>query len=104
MYFWKIVRLMESTEITTLEKPASTGIDTGGNARVILYNDDWHTFQQVISQLILAIRCSAKKAEGLANKVHHEGKAEVYAGTVEECLQVSAVLEEIQLRTEVQFN
>ncbi len=70
--------------------------------RVILFNDDWHTFDEVITQLIKAINCSFKKARALAFEVHVKGKAVVYSGTPEKCLKVSSVLEEISLHTQIE--
>lgn len=70
--------------------------------RVILYNDDVHTFDEVIMQLIKATGCSTADAERLAWKVHTEGKAKVFDGTFEECFRVQAILREIQLVTEIE--
>lgn len=70
--------------------------------RVILYNDDIHTFEEVISQLIKATGCSTSRAEKLAWQVHTEGKACVFEGSFEECFRVQAVLREIQLVTEIE--
>lgn len=70
---------------------------------VILFNDAWHTFDEVIEQLLKALHCSLAKAEQLTLEVHAEGKAVVFEGKVEECLRVSDVLEEIKLRTQVVF-
>ena len=92
-----------TTETIVEEKTADTGIDTTGEAKVILFNDDWHTFDDVIYQLILAINCSYKIAEKMALTVHNEGKCKVYEGSMEECLHVSAVLEEIDLKTQIDF-
>jgi hypothetical protein len=39
----------------------------------------------------------------MADAVHTQGQVEVYKGEIEECLHVSAILEEIQLKTEVEF-
>lgn len=69
---------------------------------VILFNDEVHTFEEVIGQLIKATGCSRGKAEDLAWTVHSEGKATVYEGTFEECFEVQSVLKEIQLVTEIQ--
>jgi len=71
-------------------------------AKVILFNDDIHSFDEVISQLIKAIRCTKGKAEGLAREVHSNGKAVVYAGEMMRCMEVSIVLEEIQLMTQIE--
>ena len=68
---------------------------------VILYNDDVHTFDEVIIQLIKATGCSLTRAEELTWEVHLSGKATVYEGTIDECLRVSSILQEIQLITEI---
>lgn len=69
--------------------------------RVILYNDEEHTFDEVINQLMKATGCSQSKAEKLTFQVHNEGKANVYEGSFEECFQVNSILKEIQLITEI---
>lgn len=69
--------------------------------RVILFNDEVHTFDEVIGQLIKATGCSQSKAEKLTMKVHNEGKATVYEGSFEECFEVNGVLKEIELITEI---
>lgn len=69
--------------------------------RVILYNDEIHTFEEVITQLIKATGCSQSEAEKLTLKVHNEGKARVFEGSFEECFRVNSILKEIQLITEI---
>jgi len=69
--------------------------------RLILYDDDVHTFDEVIDQLIKALGCSTAKAEELTLKVHNDGKAVVFEGSFEECLKINSVLQEIQLITEI---
>lgn len=69
--------------------------------QLILYDDDVHTFDEVINQLIKALGCSKPKAEELTYKVHFEGKALVFEGSFEECLKINSVLQEIQLITEI---
>ncbi len=69
--------------------------------KVILYNDDYHTFEEVIVQLIKAIKCSFEKARDYAFEVHVKGKAVVYTGDITKCLQVSSVLQEIDLHTQI---
>ena len=69
--------------------------------RVILYDDDIHTFDEVINQLIKATGCDISKAEEITLKVHNEGKATAFEGDFEECLRVDSVLKEIQLVTEI---
>jgi ATP-dependent Clp protease adaptor protein ClpS len=71
-------------------------------AKVILFNDDDHTFDEVIEQLIKAIHCDATRAEAIAWEVHSAGKAAVYEGPMPECLRVSHILEEIALHTQIE--
>jgi ATP-dependent Clp protease adapter protein ClpS len=68
---------------------------------VLLFNDDIHTFDEVINQLIKAIRCTFEKAKDIAFEVHTKGKALVYSGTLTECLKISSILEEIALHTQI---
>ncbi len=69
--------------------------------KVLLFNDNIHTFDEVISQVSKAIACSEQHAEKIAMEVHTRGKAIVYDGDISECLRVSSVLEEIALHTQV---
>lgn len=69
--------------------------------RVILYDDDVHTFKEVIGQLLKALKCNRSRAEELTYKVHNKGKAEVFEGPFEDCFEVNGVLKEIQLVTEI---
>lgn len=70
--------------------------------RVILYNDDIHTFDEVITQLIKATGCTTAEAEAYAWEVHSRGKAAVFEGSFEDCFRVQGVLREIQLVTEIE--
>ena len=66
-----------------------------------LYDDDIHTFDEVIEQIIKATGCAYSHAEKLTWQVHNEGKALVVEGEFEECLGADSVLKEIQLVTEI---
>jgi ATP-dependent Clp protease adaptor protein ClpS len=52
--------------------------------------------------LIKATRCAREKAEALAWEVHTTGKAMVYTGELTRCMEVSGVLEEIELMTQIE--
>ncbi len=82
------------------EEDILTGI--GLAARVILYNDEDHTFDEVIGQIIAATGCSYDHAADLTHEVHFTGKAMVFEGDLPQCLRVSGVLEEIALHTQVE--
>jgi len=90
----------------TLENPKvdiniDEDISIGLECKVILYNDDWHSFEEVINQLIKAISCPFEVARDLTFEVHVKGKALVFGGGMKDCLRVSSVLEEIALNTEI---
>lgn len=88
----------EDQELQTLDT-----ITGSMNGKVVLFNDEHHTFEEVINQILRAVHCSIDKAEQLTWEVHNSGKATVYEGPLPECLHVSAVLEEISLKTEVRY-
>ncbi|KAB2908632.1 MAG: ATP-dependent Clp protease adaptor ClpS [Ignavibacteriales bacterium] len=92
----------ENAALELLEE-IETGSSTKYEARVILYNDDFHSFEEVITQLIKAINCSTQRAVYLTMKAHNEGKAEVFTGKYSKCIRVSSILEEIALRTEIVY-
>ena len=69
--------------------------------RVVLFNDNVHTFDEVIYQIMVAISCPMNRAAALAWQVHTTGKAVVFAGEFEDCFRVQAVLCEIELITEL---
>jgi ATP-dependent Clp protease adapter protein ClpS len=79
-------------EETALQEPA----------RVILFNDELHTFEEVITQLIKALRCSQDKAEALTWEVHTSGRAVVYTGELARAMEVSSILQEIELMTQIE--
>lgn len=80
-----------------------TLVDVGLAARVILYNDEEHTFDEVITQIIIATGCTYDHAEAITFEVDARGQAVVFDGEMDICLKVSAVLEEIDLHTQVVF-
>ena len=90
----------------TLENPkveitVDEEVSIGLACKVILYNDDWHSFEEVINQIIKAISCPFEVARDLTFEVHVRGKAIVFSGDMKDCLRVSSVLEEIALNTEI---
>jgi ATP-dependent Clp protease adaptor protein ClpS len=92
---------MEPKENPKIEILTDEATEIGVLSRVVLFNDDWHTFDEVINQLIAATKCSYDKARGFAFEVHVKGKAIVFDGPLSECLRVSSVLEEIALNTQI---
>jgi ATP-dependent Clp protease adaptor protein ClpS len=67
---------------------------------VILYNDDYHSFGEVILQLQKATGCSLENAWAIADEAHSTGRAVAYTGTQEECERVAGILRQIRLQVE----
>ncbi|MCG3120650.1 MAG: ATP-dependent Clp protease adapter protein ClpS [bacterium] len=78
------------------------GTRIGAPWKVVLYNDDIHTFDEVILQLQKAISCSVQRAESIAFEAHTKGKAVAFSGEFNECFRVMGVLREIQLVVEIE--
>lgn len=87
----------ESTELLT--KPET---ELGNPWQVVLFNDEVHSFDEVILQLQKAAGYSLEKAAELAWRVHNNGKAVVYIGSKEDCEKVAGVLGQIKLSTQVE--
>lgn len=68
---------------------------------VILYNDDWHPFDEVVSQVQKATGYSLEKAEMITYEAHTAGRAVAYTGAKDECHRVATVLREIRLLVEI---
>ena len=93
-------------DIKKLDKPGfDLEIDNetkiGLESKVILYNDDWHSFEEVITQLMKATACTFEQARDYAFEVHVKGQSVVFNGSMTNCLKVSSVLEEIALLTQI---
>jgi ATP-dependent Clp protease adaptor protein ClpS len=92
-----------ASAVETLDMPElDDDVATMLTSRVILFNDEVHTFEDVIEQILKATNCTLSHAEKLTMEVHHKGKAMVYEGEFAECLRVSSILEEIELRTRIE--
>jgi hypothetical protein len=78
------------------------GTRIGDPWKVVLYNDNIHTFDEVILQLQKATGCSPQRAEQIAFEAHTKGKAVAFSGDFNECFRVMGVLREIQLIVEIE--
>lgn len=87
------------TPVKPTKKPTDgTGRGTGYGFKVVLWNCNCHTFDDVAMALMLAIRCSMEKGYTLAQNVHSNGKTIVYEGHRERCEAVAEVLQGARLR------
>jgi len=86
----------------TIEEAGALTDDELG-ARVIVYNCDCHTYQQVIDLLCRAVpQMTPSRAFELAYRIDHTGSAEVYEGPLKICERVASVLAGGGLRVAVQ--
>lgn len=78
-------------------------LDFGGDSGpwvVILYNDDWHTIDQVAVQVALATGYDMLRSLEITMEAHTRGRAIAYTGSLEECERVAAILRRIRLQVE----
>ena len=97
-----VMMAQETSTNIGLELEEEIDVSSQEPAKVILFNDEIHTFEEVIGQIIKATGCDQAKAEALTWEVHTRGKAMVFNGEITKCVQVSHVLEEIELMTQIE--
>lgn len=82
---------------------ADTSAGDGLKSRVIVYNCDCHTYQQVIDLLVRAVpNMQPSRAFELAYRIDHTGSAAVYEGLLNTCERIAAILAGGGLRVTVQ--
>jgi len=91
------------TQVEELLAPTDIDIGTEGFS-LILFNDSFHDFDQVIEQVIKATGYGFDRAKAITMEAHNKGKALVVSGDLNKCLKAQAVLEEIHLRTSIEVN
>lgn len=85
------------TPVTPVDSKSGTGA-----WKTLLFNDDWHTFDEVAKQSVKALRCTLERGYIIASVVHTTGSAVVWEGDREKCEQVARVYEGIRLKTKVE--
>tara|TARA_R110002126_G_scaffold227147_3_gene371808 strand:- start:7330 stop:7650 length:321 start_codon:yes stop_codon:yes gene_type:complete len=93
------VLVADVDELIKTEEQVEESIDTPW--RLFLFDDDIHTFDEVIEQIMKAKGCNRSVAQDLTFQVHNNGKALIHEGEFVECLKMEGVLKEIQLVTEI---
>ena len=68
---------------------------------VILYNDDFHSMDEVVRQVQKATGCSLETAAAITVEAHNSGRAICYSGSLEECTKAANILKEISLHVEI---
>ncbi len=70
--------------------------------QVVLFNDSFHTFDEVILQVQKATGYSLERATQITLSAHKNGKAVAYIGSKDNCEKVAGVLKQIQLMVDVE--
>lgn len=94
---------MTDKESTSVIDQTTAGEETARGLPwcVILYNDEIHTFDEVIYQVQKATRVSLKTAFEITLEAHTMGKAVCFRGALPDCEKVVGILREIQLQVEI---
>jgi ATP-dependent Clp protease adapter protein ClpS len=69
--------------------------------KLILFNDDYHVFEDVVLQVMKATGYGLDRSMAITLEAHKKGKALVFEGTFERCFAIDQVLKEIDLTTEI---
>ncbi len=91
--------VLDLPEVETISEEA-TQIDLPWN--VILYNDDFHSFEEVILQVQKATGVSLDRAAEITLEAHLKGRAVCFTGPLERCEHVAAILRQIELTVEIE--
>jgi len=92
-----------STQVEELLSPVD--IDTSSEGfTLIMFNDSYHDFDEVINQVIKATGYGYDRAEAITMEAHNKGRAAVISGELNKCLQSQSILEEISLRTSIEVS
>jgi ATP-dependent Clp protease adapter protein ClpS len=74
----------------------------GSPWRVILFNDEVHSFDEVILQVQKATGVSLKTAFEITLEAHTMGRAVCFAGLLPDCERVAGILRQIDLHVEIE--
>lgn len=74
--------------------------DDAGPYVVILYNDDYHTQEEVILQVRKATAYPLARCVEIMWEAHTKGRAIAYTGSQADCERVARVLRQIRLQVE----
>ena len=79
--------------IPEITEDIKTGIVSGFESRVVVFNCECHSYQEVIDLFCRFIPgMTATKAFELAYRIDHEGEAVVYSGATEQAEEIAVKL------------
>jgi ATP-dependent Clp protease adapter protein ClpS len=89
---------IEERELPQLEEHYD--IDDEGPYVVILYNDDYHSMEEVCAQLQKATGYNFERCETIMLEAHTRGRAIAYTGSQCDCERAANILRQIRLQVE----
>jgi ATP-dependent Clp protease adaptor protein ClpS len=89
--------IFEKTEQDTRES-----VELDNPWQTVLFNDEVHSFDEVILQVQKATGYSLERATDITWRVHTNGKAVVFIGSKEDCEKVASILQQIRLIAQVE--
>ncbi len=93
---------MKTNQQEVIDNQTDTETELDNPWQVVLFNDEVHSFDEVILQIQKATGYALERAVELTIRVHQKGKALVYMGSKEKCEKVSSVLQQIQLIVQIE--
>ena len=93
---------MKTGRSALTEQETRVDEELGNPWQVVLFNDEVHSFDEVILQIQKATGYSLERASEITFRVHNNGKAVVYIGDKEPCEKVAGVLGQIKLIVQVE--
>jgi ATP-dependent Clp protease adapter protein ClpS len=87
----------------TIELPVESINDTPLEESwvVVVYNNDYNTYDEVMIILMVATHCGAEEAEIETWEIDRLGKSVVHHGGKEECEEVAKIIRQIGIQVEV---
>ena len=90
--------ILETRELPELDERQLDSED--GPYVVILYNDDYHDFEEVASQVQKATGYPFERCVGIMLEAHTRGRAIAYTGGFADCERAAGILRQIRLQVE----
>ncbi|RWS17388.1 E3 ubiquitin-protein ligase UBR2-like protein, partial [Dinothrombium tinctorium] len=98
-YCFEVLTLDHSPNLPEdLQYKGSDEQNISSDYATMLFNDEIHTYEQVITTLNRAIECSNKEAIGFATTVDREGRSIVKCAPFQVCSQIKSAIEKLTNR------
>ena len=84
-----------------IEQMLQEVVDSQKARRVILFNDEAHSMDEVVGQVKKATKCSVGDAMRITLEAHMKGQAVCFSGPMDKCVEVQSILQEIDLACDI---